>query len=127
MQSTSVESRVILAIETLKNETELSLWATAKIYNIPEATLRHRLKGRRARQDVCTNSLKLTELEENTLLQYILDLNTRGFPPRLVDFEDMTNNLLADHGASCVGSAGLQTLSNGNHNFGGGSIVHMII
>jgi hypothetical protein len=103
MQSTSNESRLLLAIQALKQAPELSYRAAAKLYNIPEATLRHRMNGRRARQDTRTNSTKLTELEENAILQNILDLDSRGFPPRLADVGDMANILLAERDAPRVG------------------------
>ena len=103
MESTSTESRLILAIEAIKINPERSIRAIAKIYNIPRATLIYRMNGRRARQDVRTNSLKLTELEENAVLKYILDLDMRGFPPRLADVGDMANILLADRDAGRVG------------------------
>jgi hypothetical protein len=45
----------------------------------------------------------LTELEENAVLKYILDLDMRGFPPRLADVGDMANILLADRDAGRVG------------------------
>ena len=41
------------------------------------------------------NSRKLTDLEESTLVQYILDLAAKGFPPRLPVVGDMANRLLA--------------------------------
>ena len=37
------------------------------------------------------------------LVQYVLDLDSRGFPPRFAAVEDMANLLLADRGATCVG------------------------
>ncbi|KAL2884639.1 hypothetical protein HOO65_100043 [Ceratocystis lukuohia] len=61
------------------------------------------MKGRRARKDVRANSMKLTELEEKTLLEYILGLGSRGFPPRLVDVEAMANVLLAERNSGRVG------------------------
>jgi hypothetical protein len=37
---------------------------------------------------------KLTELEEGVIVQYILDLDSRGFTPRLASIEDIVNYLL---------------------------------
>lgn len=61
------------------------------------------MNGRRARQDVCANSMRLTFLEEETLVKFILDLDSRGFPPRLSGVEEMANLLLAECAAGCVG------------------------
>lgn len=49
------------------------------------------------------NLRKLTDLEESTIVEYILDLDTRLFPPRLCGVEDMANRLLADRDAPQVG------------------------
>jgi hypothetical protein len=46
---------------------------------------------------------KLSNLEEQIILQFILDQDSRGFPPRLRGVEEMANRLLADRNASPVG------------------------
>jgi hypothetical protein len=56
-----------------------------------------------SRRDSTPNSQNLTELEESTLIQYILDLDSQGFSPRLSYVEDMANRLLENRGASRVG------------------------
>ncbi|KAE9568023.1 hypothetical protein CGMCC3_g15871 [Colletotrichum fructicola] len=49
------------------------------------------------------NSRNLTTLEEEKLVEYILDLDFRSFPPRISGVEDMANRLLADRDAPPVG------------------------
>jgi hypothetical protein len=46
----------------------------------------------------------MTDLEESVILEYILDLDCKGFPPRLSGVEDMANRLLADRDAPRVGT-----------------------
>ncbi|KFZ19968.1 hypothetical protein V501_00378 [Pseudogymnoascus sp. VKM F-4519 (FW-2642)] len=104
MESSSNESDIILALETLKNRKGVSVRSIAKIYSVPEATLRHQRAGRHPRRDIIANSRKLSNLEESVLVQYILDLATKGFPPRLSIVEDMANRLLATRDAPRVGS-----------------------
>ena len=41
MESSSIESRIILALRALEKDFKLSIRAAAKIYAIPKATLRH--------------------------------------------------------------------------------------
>ncbi|KAL2885548.1 hypothetical protein HOO65_070010 [Ceratocystis lukuohia] len=41
--------------------------------------------------------------EEETILQLTIDLDSRGFAPRLRGVEEMANKLLADHDVSPVG------------------------
>ena len=58
----------------------------------------------RPRRDIPANSRKLTDLEESVLVQYILDLAAKGFPPRVSVVEDMANRLLVMHDAPRVGT-----------------------
>ena len=94
MASPSYEARIILALEALKNNNDLSLRAAAKTYNVSLTTLHHRRDGRTARRDTVPNSKKLTELEEEAILRYIIKLVTQSFPPRMSGVEDMANQLL---------------------------------
>ncbi|KAL0943508.1 transposase [Colletotrichum truncatum] len=45
------------------------------------------------------NSRNLSDLEEKTIVKYILDLDARSFPPRLSGVEEMANRLLAERDA----------------------------
>ena len=103
MESTSYESRVILALKAIENDPKLSFRAVAKLYNVQRTTLQNRRAGRLARRDTRPNSCKLTDLEEQTIVRYILELNTRSFPPRLSGVEDMANQLLRVRDAPPVG------------------------
>jgi hypothetical protein len=103
MSSIPDEAKVILALEALKNDDKLSIRAAAKVYAVPYTTLYDRRAGRHARRDVSANSRKLTDLEEQTIVQYVIELCTRSFPPRLCGVEDMANELLRARDASDVG------------------------
>ncbi|KFZ24449.1 hypothetical protein V502_01072 [Pseudogymnoascus sp. VKM F-4520 (FW-2644)] len=56
------------------------------------------------RRDIIANSQKLSNLEESVLVQHILNLAAKGFPPQMSIVEDMANRLLATHNAPRVGS-----------------------
>jgi DNA-binding transcriptional regulator YiaG len=75
------EARIILAIEAIRMSKKLSRQAAAKIYNIPYTTLSNRMASRISCREIKANCLKLTELEEKVIVQYILDLDERGFGP----------------------------------------------
>jgi hypothetical protein len=92
MDSTSEKSQLILTIQAMKSDP-----------NLDRATPAHRMKGMISRRDSTPRSRNLTELEKKTILQYILDLDSRAFSPRLREVEDMANRLLAEHGAPQVG------------------------
>jgi hypothetical protein len=103
MSSTSYEARINLALEAIRNNRKFSLRAAAKIYNISRTTLTERRDGRAARRDISANSRKLTDLEESAIIQYIIKLCARSFPPTLRGVEDMANQLLRARDASPVG------------------------
>jgi hypothetical protein len=103
MPPASKEARVILALEAIRNDGQLSLRAAAKLYNVPETILRHRRSGMPARRDSPANSKKLTQSEGEAIVQYVLELVARYFPPRVRGVEDMANQLLRIHDAPPVG------------------------
>lgn len=99
----SNEKDVILAPQALRNDEKLSVRSAAKIYCMPERTLRRRRDGRPARCNTAANSRKLTDLEEQAIVQYITKLCARSFPPRLRSVEDMANQLLRARDAPPIG------------------------
>ena len=68
-----------------------------------ERTIRRRRVGNPARGDCQPNSKKLTQLEEEVVVKYILDLDLRGFAPTYAAVRDMANSLLAARSAGQVG------------------------
>ena len=66
-------------------------------------TLKRRRAGITARRDTVANSRKLTVLEEETIIHFIVDLCNRAFPPHLSSIKDMANQLLRIHDAPPVG------------------------
>ena len=103
MPPISKEARIILALEAIQNDDQISLRAAAKLYEIPFSTLRDRHAGRPARRDIAPNSKKLTQSEEEAIVQYVLELVARSFPPRLRGVEDMANHLLCVRDVPPVG------------------------
>jgi hypothetical protein len=100
---TSNEARVILALRAIENDPDLSIRAAAKIYNVPATTIRHRRAGKPARRDTTPNSRRLDDSEEKAIVEYIIELCERAFPPRLRGVEDMANQLLRERDAPPVG------------------------
>ena len=88
------EGRILLATQTVKRGQAKSVRAAAISYDVPEATLRSRIHGITSRHDSTPNSRKLTLQEESAIVQFILDLDSRGFPPRPQDVRDIADLLL---------------------------------
>jgi len=103
MPCTSNEARVLLALEALQNNKKLNLRAVAKIYNIDHIMLSRRRDGKPIRRDSLVNSKKLTQIEEEAIVRYILELATRSFLLRLYGVEDMANQLLHVRDAPPIG------------------------
>jgi hypothetical protein len=103
MSAIPVEAKVVLVLEALEKDSKLSLRAVAKIYSVPYTTLYRRRAGRPLRRDTTPNSKKLTQSEEEAIVQYIIELDIRAFPPRLSSVEDMANQLLRVRDAPPVG------------------------
>src|SRR5271156_5297950 len=103
MEIQTKEARIILAIEATRTSKKLSQRSAAKIYKVPLSTLSDRMAGRTYRPETKANSLKLTKLEEEVILRNILDMDSRGFAPRLAGVEDMANFILESRGGKRVG------------------------
>jgi uncharacterized protein YoaH (UPF0181 family) len=73
------------------------------IYKIPENIFYNRITS----QTPCNNTRpaiqNLTETEKQVIVNYILDLDSRGFSPRQADIEDIANYLRKTHRAKPVG------------------------
>lgn len=93
------EAQVQLALLAMQNNKKLSARAAGRIYNVDHEKLSRRRRGMQSRRETPANSKKLTNLEESVIVQYILDLDSKGFPPRLSGVEDMANRLLAGRDA----------------------------
>jgi len=103
MENQSQEARMHLAIGAIRQNRKLSLRTVAKLYNVPRSTLTTRINGIVPLKERRPATHKLTELEEEIIIQHILELDTRGFGPRLADVEDIANNVLKSYDAAFVG------------------------
>lgn len=103
MSQTNYEARILLALHAYQNNPNLGLKRAAKTYKVGYGTLWRRHNGIQSQRDTTPKSRKLSDLEEQIIVQFILDLDSRGFPPRLRGVEEMANRLLADRNAPPVG------------------------
>ncbi len=68
MPCTLNEARVVLALEALQNDEDLSIRAVAKIYDVNCMTLARRRNSKPVRRDTQANLRCLTDLEEQTIV-----------------------------------------------------------
>lgn len=101
------EDRIELAIKALNERSIASVAATARIFDVPRSTLRDRMKGAIHRPIARANRHKLTEIQDDFILEWILFMDERGQEPQRVMVKEMANLLLAkrgDHEAITVGN-----------------------
>jgi hypothetical protein len=99
----SKEAQIQLAIQALEKNENLPRRRAAAMYSVSETTLRARGAGRASRGDTTPSSQRLTNIEEQVIIQHILDLDGRGFSPQLAELADMANSLLAERNMAQVG------------------------
>lgn len=69
------ESRILLAIRGLNNQKISSICEAAKQYRLPRSTLQYRLHGKQYYTERRASNHKLTEIVEDSLEEWILDLD----------------------------------------------------
>ena len=89
------KGRLLLAIQAIQTGQITSVQQAAKLYDIPESSLRYSLRTNHQTSNLPRTTSKLTKTEENTLAQWIINMDTRGAPPRPLHVQDMANILLS--------------------------------
>jgi hypothetical protein len=101
--TSSKEARIQLTLQAIEQGQFNSIRRAAKTYDVPESTIRDRRAGRLPRAEMRPSQQKLTEIEEEVIVTYVLDLAARGYPPILNQVRDMADRLLTARGARKVG------------------------
>jgi hypothetical protein len=75
----------------------------AELYNVERTRLRRWRAGVATRRDCEANSKIVTKLEEEVIIEFIIELDAKGFSPTLTAVRDMADTLLTERGATAVG------------------------
>jgi hypothetical protein len=102
-QLSNREGRIQLACSAYTTQQFRSLRCAAKAFDVPRSTLTSRYNGITHILERRNGRQKLTATEEQTIVRYILDLDSRGFAPRLCEVADIADKLLAVRGSEPVG------------------------
>ena len=105
-ESEDKEGRIQLAISALKKSQIQSVRQAACTFQVSETTLRRRLHGITTRSERRANSHKLTQNEEESLVQWILSLDRRGAAPRPAHIQEMADILLSKRGHTTTTTVG---------------------
>ena len=100
VQASYTESGLILASVAIDRQQMQSSRRAASTYRVPKSTLDDQRARKLARCGCQPNSKKLTQLEEEVIVNYILNLDLCGFAPMYAAVHDMANRLLAARGAN---------------------------
>ena len=76
--------------------------SAAEAFKVKHQRLSDRLHGIPSRTQILPNSQKLTPTKEQTIIRYILDLDARGYAPRLCEVANIANKLLGIRGSKLV-------------------------
>jgi hypothetical protein len=102
MEIQTKETRIILVIKAIRLSKTINTRTAAKLYKIPRIIFRNRITSRTPRDEIRPNYYKLIILEEEVISRNILELDSRGFAPRLAGIEDITNFILESRGAKHI-------------------------
>jgi hypothetical protein len=100
-----IENRIQLAIVAMKRDPKLSIRDTASIYSVNRMTLARRLRGRVSKIESIPASRKLSNIEENAIIEHIKSLDSKGYPPRRSHVQNMANLLVAKSNKPAVGGS----------------------
>ncbi|APA11912.1 hypothetical protein SS1G_05451 [Sclerotinia sclerotiorum 1980 UF-70] len=103
MVSTLNERDIVMAMEAMAKDKNLSLRKAAKIYNITHTTLMRRMKGITPASEYRQKQHKITKIEEEVIIQHIIDMDERGFNPKFISVESMANHILESRGRKRIG------------------------
>ena len=93
---------MILAIKAIRTSKKLSRRKAAKIYGVPFSILNDGINGRSSLPKYRPKNTNLIILEEEVIVRNILDMDSRGFAPRLASVEDIVNYILKSRGGKRV-------------------------
>jgi hypothetical protein len=97
------DNQLLRAAHAIQRDLKLSIRAAATIYEVDRKTLRQRKHDRPSRCHTTSKPRELTDLEESTIVQYVLGLDSRALLPRPAGVEDIANRLRRNRGARAVG------------------------
>ena len=98
VQQLQKEGRLALSKQAIQSKQVSSYRKAAQLYDVHPSTIHRRVKGALPRAARNAQKRKLHQLEEQSLIQWILELDRRGFPPQTIDVRQMADHLLAARG-----------------------------
>ncbi len=96
-------------------EGSLSISEAARLYAVLKTTLYHKIKGRQDQLSYAVSKQKLTSEEEESIQNWVLEIQSQGFPPRIAQLQEMAEELLqARHNFKELGKNWTKRFLNGH-------------
>ena len=86
--------RIECAINDPKNGKICTVQEASRIYNVPPSTLRDRMKGHQSQPELCNQNHRLSLLQEEALIGWIVSLDIHGAAPRPFQVREMAQIIL---------------------------------
>lgn len=97
-KSVEQEGRILLAIEAIKNGRFTSVAAAASSFKVPRSTLQDPMKGITSWSDTRAIGHEITQLEEESIQDWLTSMDHRGAALTIAMLRDMANLLLKNRG-----------------------------
>ena len=88
------EGRIECAINDLKNGKICKVQEASRIYNVPPSTLRDRMKGHQSQPELRNQNHRISLLQEEALIAWIVSLDICGAAPRPFQVREMAQIIL---------------------------------
>jgi helix-turn-helix, Psq domain len=92
-----------LAVDAVRLSPRCSIRAAAKSFSVPKTTLLRKVADESSTVDKVNDKRALTTAEEDAIVKYVLDLDSRGFSPRRAYVQDMADLLVARDASGSTG------------------------
>ena len=102
MSEPNKEARLHLVLQAYRENPKKDIRPLTTHYRVSESTLRKRVNSVTPRSELRQAMHKLTKTEEEVILQRVLDLDTRGFSPRISSIKEIANLILESRGTRHV-------------------------
>jgi hypothetical protein len=97
-KSVEQEGRILLAIKAIQNRRFTSVAAAARSFEVPRSTLQDRMKGITSWSDTRAIGHKFTQLEEESIQDWLISMDHRGAALTIAMLRDIANLLLKNRG-----------------------------
>jgi hypothetical protein len=92
------EKNIVRALKALEDDPNVSIRRVAKSFGIPEATLRRRRAGGLDRRSSHAHCRRMSPKQEDILVDWIIDLDKKGFAPNYNTARDMATLVIQKAG-----------------------------